>query len=153
MKTNKINRILQSPTARIIIGLLVCLLTVIIAQKIFIIIPGINSINADQRNLYKGIIVSILLIIVYRLFYKKTEKRNITELSTKGFGKSIISGMIIGIVLQGLTMTFIYRNADFNVFSVKPLTSAILPLTVAFTLAIIEEVLLRGIVIELLKKN
>lgn len=157
MKKNRINRILQSPIAIIIIiiiiGLLVCLLTIIIAQKIFIIIPGINSINADQRNLYKGIIVSILLIIVYRLFYKKIEKRSTTELSTKRFGKSLISGMIIGIALQSLTMTVIYWNADFKVISVNPLTAAVLPLTIAFTVAIIEEILLRGIVFRIVEEK
>lgn len=146
-------KILKSFLLKIILGLIVCLAAVIIGQQIFPKIPGVSMLNADVRNLIKGIFVSILILSSYWLFYSKYEKRNITELSTKGLWKKLLVGIIMGCVLQSLTILVIYFYGGFKVIAINPVSTLIIPFTVAFTVAIIEEILLRGIVFRITEEK
>ena len=83
------NKLFQSALARIIFGLVICFASLIIGQQIFTTIPGVSTLNADVRNLIKGIFVSALVLGSYVLFYSKNEKRKITELSTRSLGKHL----------------------------------------------------------------
>ena len=139
-------KILQSTLVRIILGLIICLAAVIIGQQIFLKIPGVSLLSHDVRNLIKGIFVSLLIIGSYWFFYNKYENRIITELSTKGFWKRLCAGILIGSGLQSLTILVIYLYGGFKIIAVNPFSILIIPFTVSFTVAIIEEILLRGIV-------
>ncbi|MCW3110450.1 MAG: family intrarane metalloprotease, partial [Segetibacter sp.] len=147
------HKILNSPLVRIILGLIICLGFVIIGQQIFLKIPGVSLLNTDLRNLIKGIFVSILVIGSYWLFYSKYEDRNITELSTKGMWKKLLAGIISGSGLQTLTILVIYIYGGFKVIAVNPFSTLIIPFTVAFTVAIIEEILLRGIIFRITEEK
>lgn len=59
----------------------------------------------------------------------------------------------MGVILQCLTILVIYINNGFNVVSINPVSFIIIPLTVAFTMAIFEEILIRGILFRIAKKN
>jgi len=150
---NKKQNILKSALARIVFGSIICLASIIIGQQIFLKIPGISNLNPDLRNLIKGIFVSILAIGSYWIFYSKWENRVITELSTIGIWKKLFAGFLIGSVLQSLTILVIYLFAGFKVIAINPISSLIIPFTVAFTVAIIEEVLLRGIVFRITEEK
>ena len=100
----------------------------------------------DVRNLIKGIFVSILAIGSYWLFYRKYENRAITELSANGIGRKLFAGILTGSGLQSLTILVIYLYGGFKVIAVNPVSTLIIPFTVALTVAVIEEILLRGIV-------
>ena len=153
MTTNTKHKILQSALVRIILGLIICLGSVIVGQQIFLKIPAIGTLNPDVRNLIKGIFVSGLAIGSYWLFYCKYEKRNITELSKNGLWKKSFAGILIGIGLQSLTILVIYLYGGFKVIDVNPASTLIIPFTVAFTIAIIEEILLRGIVFRITEEK
>jgi membrane protease YdiL (CAAX protease family) len=146
-------RILKSALVRIILGLIICLAFVIIGQQIFLKIPGIRLLNADLRNFIKGIFVSTLAIGSYWLFYTKYEHRVITELSMNGLWKKLIGGLITGSGLQCLTILVIYIYGGFKIIAVNPASTLIIPFTVAFTVAIIEEILLRGIVFRITEEK
>ena len=146
-------KILNSSLARIILGLIICLASVIIGQQIFLKIPGVSSLNTDSRNLIKGIFVSILAISSYWVFYSKYENRIINELSTKGLWRKLLAGILIGSGLQTLTILVIYLYGGFKVISVNPVSILIIPFTVAFTVAIIEEILLRGILFRITEEK
>ena len=146
-------KIQNSVLVRIILGLIICLTSIIIGQQIFLKIPGINILNADLRNLIKGIFVSILAISSYWFFYSKYENRIITELSTKRLWKKILAGLLTGSGLQSLTILVIYLYGQFKVIAVNPVSTLIIPFTVAFTVAIIEEILLRGIVFRITEQK
>lgn len=143
----------KSALARIIFGLIICFASLIIGQQIFTAIPGVSELNADVRNLIKGIFVSALVLGSYWLFYSKYEKRKIAELSSKSFGKHLLSGIVIGSGLQVLTILIIYLFADFEVVAVNPVNTLIIPFTVAFTVAILEEVLIRGIIFRIAEEK
>jgi uncharacterized membrane protein YfcA len=106
-------KILKSSLVRIILGLIICLGSVIIGQQIFLKIPGVSLLNTDSRNLIKGIFVSILAIGSYWLFYSKYENRAITELSVSRLWKKLFAGILIGSGLQSLTILVIYLYQNF----------------------------------------
>ncbi|MDN3654202.1 CPBP family intramembrane metalloprotease [Ferruginibacter paludis] len=146
-------QLLHSALVRIIFGVLICLVAVIIGQQLFQQIPGIHSLNTNPRNLIKGIFVSILTIGSYWLFYRKYESRIVTELSAKGIGKKLLAGIVTGSGLQCLTIVVVYLYGGFRVIAVNPVATLIIPFTVAFTVSILEEILLRGIVFRITEEK
>lgn len=146
-------RILHSAVVSIILGLIICLAAVIIGQQIFLKIPGVSLLNADTRNLIKGIFVSILVIGSYWLFYSKFDKRAITELSLSGLWKKLFFGILIGSGMQCLTILVMWLYGGFKVIAVNSVLTLIIPFTVAFTVSIIEEILLRGIVFRITEEK
>ena len=145
--------ILQSALVRIVFGLVICLASVIIGQQLFLKIPGVSMLHANTRNFGKGLFVCVLLLSSYWLFYHKYEKRAVTELSMKGMSKKLLAGIATGSGLQLLTILVIYFFAGFKIIAVNPFSTLIIPFTVAFTVAVIEEVLLRGIVFRITEEK
>lgn len=146
-------KIFNSPITKIILSLLVCILIVNIGQEIAKKLLSFTSLDKSYRNLLKGIIVSISAIGSYTLFFKYYEKRKITELSTNRLARNLILGTLIGAILQSLTILIIYLNGGYFVASINPFSFIIIPLTVAFTTAILEEILIRGIVFRLIEEK
>jgi uncharacterized protein len=146
-------KLLKSFLTKIILGLIVCLAAIIIGQQIFLKIPGVSLLSHDARNLIKGIFVSILAIGSYWFFYSKYENRIISELSTKGLWKKLLVGILTGSGLQSLTILVICFYGGFKIIAINPVSTLIIPFTVAFTVAIIEEILLRGIVFRITEEK
>lgn len=144
---------LNNSITRIILGLLVCFAAFIITQNIASKLLGLTGLDKDLRNFLKGIIASVAVIIAYRVFYRKIENRVITEMSTKGIAKNLLLGTLIGVILQSLTVLVIYLNNGFQIVSINPISFVIIPLTVAFTVAIFEETLIRGILFRIVEEN
>ena len=153
MKTTTKQRILNSPLTRIILGLLLCFTVFILAQQLVGKILDLTTIDKNYRNLIKGIIASSFVILTYILFYSKYEKRKIGEFSSKGILKNILLGVVIGTTLQGLTSLVIYFYGNFRIISVNPFSSIITPFAVAFSVAIFEETLLRGIIFRIVEEK
>jgi membrane protease YdiL (CAAX protease family) len=153
MQSTTKQKILNSPLTRIILGLLLCFAVFIFAQQLVGKILDATTIDKNYRNLIKGIIASSFVILSYIYFYKKIEKRQIREFSSKGLLKITILGVLIGTTLQGLTILVIYFWGNFRILSVNPLSSIITPLAVAFSVAIFEETLLRGIIFRIVEEK
>jgi uncharacterized protein len=145
--------LLLNPVARIILGLSVCFVVFIVAQNVTSNLLGITNLDKNFRNLLKGIISSILVLYTYRIFYKYIEKRSVSEISTKGIMKNLMLGILIGVVLQCLTVLVIDLNGDFKILSINPLSFVIILLTVAFSVAIFEEILIRGILFRIIEEK
>ena len=146
-------KLLHNPFVRIILGLLVCFVVFIITQNIVAKLLALTDLDKDFRNLFKGITASVAVIIAYEIFFRKIEKREVTEISAKGIAKNLILGILIGVVLQSLIVFVIYLNNGFHVVSVNPFKFIIIPLTVAFTVAIFEEILIRGIIFRIVEEK
>ena len=149
----KKNRILNAPLTRILLGLLVCFIAFILAQQITGKILDLTVSDKNLRNLIKGIVSSAAVILAYIYFYKKYEKRAITEFSSKGVTEHILIGSGIGIVLQSLTILVIVITGSFEIVAINPFSSIIIPLTIAFSVAIFEEILIRGIIFRILEEK
>ena len=153
MQTTTKQRFLNFPLTKIILGLLICFAVFIITQQLTGKILDLTTIDKNYRNLIKGIIASSFVIFTYIYFYRKYEKREIGEFSGKGLLKNTILGVLIGTTLQGLTILVIYFFGDFQLISVNPFSSIITPFAVAFSVAIFEETLLRGIIFRIVEEK
>lgn len=146
-------KIINYPVTRIILGLIVCFISFIIAQQLAGKMLDLTSLNKNYRNLIKGIIASSAVIIAYIYFFEKLEKRSIKEFSVKGVAKMIIIGILIGAVLQSLTMLVIVLYGGFEIVSVNAVSNMITPFAIAFSVAIFEEILIRGIIFRIMEEK
>lgn len=146
-------RILHFSFTKILIGIIVCVGVVALGQEGLKNIFEFSALGQEYKNLIIGIIVAILAIASYTVLYKFYEKRKITELSVKGLSKNLFWGLVLGVLLQSLTIFVIYLNGGFSVISVNSFIFLIPSLTMAFTSAIFEEILLRGIIFRLIEEK
>ncbi|WP_291149498.1 CPBP family intramembrane glutamic endopeptidase [Flavobacterium sp. UBA7680] len=146
-------KIFNFPVVKIFLALLTFMAVVIIGQQIAVKLLALTSLDKDYRNLLKGLFVSFSCIFSYILFFKKYEKRAITEFSTKGLLKNISIGALIGFILQSLTILVIYLNGSYSVVKINPVSFILIPFTIMFTVAIIEEILVRGIIFRIVEEK
>jgi uncharacterized protein len=81
------------------------------------------------------------------------EQRAVSELTTRGLGRNLLTGILLGTILQSLTIFVIYLFGGFAVVAVNPVSFLLPSLTMAFTSAIFEEILVRGIVYRILEEK
>lgn len=65
--------------------------------------------------------VAILALVSYVTLYKFYEKREIKELSKNGLFKSLTIGIILGVLLQSLTILVIYLKGGYSIVSINPI--------------------------------
>lgn len=146
-------KIFNFPITKMILALITFMAFVIIGQQVAAKLLGLTVLDKDYRNLLKGIFVSALAVTSYIIFFKNYEKRSVTEFASKGLAKNLILGTLIGFILQSLTILVIYISGGFSIIAINPVSFILIPLTVAFTIAIIEEVLVRGIVFRIIEEK
>jgi len=152
-KKNIGQKILHFPLTKIIIGLIVCGGIVGVGQTLIQKALDLTSIDKDLKNLIGGIFVAILAIISYTYLFKFYEKRKITEFSKNGIIKNLTIGIVLGVILQSLTILVIYLKGGYSVISINPVLFIIPPLTIAFTSAVFEETLFRGIIFRITEEK
>ena len=146
-------KILYFPLTKIIIGLVVLGGIVAIGQILAQTILNLTTFGKDLKNLIGGLFTAILAIISYSALFKVYEKRKITEFSKSNIIKNLILGIGLGAILQSLTVLVIYLKGGYNIVSVNPIYFIIPPLTMGFTSAIFEEILIRGIIFRITEEK
>ncbi|CAD0003945.1 CPBP family intramembrane glutamic endopeptidase [Flavobacterium salmonis] len=146
-------KIFKSPVTKMILALLVFMTVVIIGQQIASKLLNSTPLDKDYRNLLKGLFVSTSCVLSYILFFKKYEKRAVKEFASKGIAKNLIIGISVGFILQSLTILVIYLNGSYSVAAVNPVSFILIPFAIMFTVAIIEEILVRGIIFRVLEEK
>ena len=146
-------KILHFPLTKIIIGLVVCGVIVGVGQSLIGKLLNLSTIDEDIKDLCVGIVVAILAMVSYTYLFKFYEKREITEFSKVGMFKSLAIGIILGAVLQSLTILVIYLKGGYSIVSVNPILFLVPSLTMAFTSAIVEEILMRGIIFRITEEK
>jgi len=146
-------KVLNFSLVKILVGFIVCAGIVAFAQIGLGKWLAITSIGKDEKMLLIGFIVALLSIGTYTLLFSFYEKRSITELSIKGLGKNLSMGIGLGLVLQSLTILVIYLNKGFTVVSVNSILFILPSLAMAFTSAIFEEIIFRGILFRITEEK
>ena len=146
-------RIFHFPLTKIIIGIIVVAGIYGISQLFFSQLLKSISISNEINNLVVGIVSSVLSTLSYILLFKFYEKRKITELSTISIGSFLANGILLGFVLQSLTILVIYLGGGFTIISINSILFIIPSLTMAFTSAIFEEILFRGIIFRIIEEK
>jgi hypothetical protein len=152
-KKNLGQRILYFPLTRIIIGIVVCFSIFSIARLGIRRLLNLTGIKEDIKPLIGTSILAIIVLITYITLYRFYEKRKITELSTIGLAKNLIAGIMLGAVLQALTIYVIYLNHGFSVISVNSFVFVLPALGISFGAAIVEEILFRGIIFRITEEK
>jgi len=146
-------KILHFSIVKIIVGIICCAGIVTVAQVGMSKLLSPTSLAKDEKMLLIGIIVAILSIGTYIFLFRYYEKRSITELSIKGLGKNLSIGILLGVLLQSLTILVIYLNKGFTVVSVNSILFILPSLAMAFTSAIFEEIVFRGIIFRITEEK
>lgn len=146
-------KIFNFPVVKIVLALLTFMAVVIIGQQIAVKLLALTPLEKDYRNLLKGLFVSFSCILSYILFFKKYDKRAITEFSAKGLVKNLTIGILIGFVLQSFTILVMYLNGNYSVVNINPVSFILIPFAIMFTVAIIEEILVRGIIFRIVEEK
>lgn len=147
------HKIFYFPLTKIIIGIIVVVGIVALGQYLSGKLLDYFAVEKIVKNLAVGIITAALSILSYSLLFRAYEKRSITEFSTKRIGRNIFTGILLGALLQSLTIFVIYLNGGFTVISVNPFFFLLPALAMAFTSAIFEEVLVRGIIFRIMEEK
>jgi len=146
-------KIFNFPVVKILLALLTFMAVVIIGQQIAAKLLALTPLDRDYRNLLKGLFVSFSCIFSYILFFKKYDKRTITEFATKGLAKNLLIGISIGFILQSCTILVMYLNGNYSIVNINPVSFILIPFTIMFTVAIIEEILVRGIIFRIVEEK
>ena len=146
-------KILYFPLTKIIIGLIFWGLIGSVGQLLVGKLLNLTELDKDIKNLINGIVVAILALVSYVTLYKFYEKREIKELSKNGLFKSLTIGIILGVLLQSLTILVIYLKGGYSIVSINPILFLVPPFAMAFTSAIFEEILMRGIVFRITEEK
>ena len=151
-KKNFGQKILYSPLTKIIIGIIVFAVIYVI-QALTRELLGEIDISRYVKYPIQEIFIAILAIVSYSYLYKVYEKRKITEFSTNGIAKNLTVGVILGTILQSLTILVIYLKGGYAVISINPVVVIIPPLTMVITVSILEETLFRGIIFRIIEEK
>lgn len=154
MNENNISRnTLSLSLKKMILGLLACVLVGGIIQFAVSLLLNPIALDSTLKNGITTLVFPIILLITYIQFFQKFEKRKIKELSGKSFGSNLITGLVIGIVLQTLVMSIIYFNDGIEIIYVNSFKTVLPGLFVSLALAIMQEVIFRGIILRLFEEN
>lgn len=148
-----LKKVLHFPLTKIVIGFVAVLGITALGMWLVDMALNYTTIEKAGRNLITGIVTAALAISGYLLLFRYYEQRRVSELSTKGLGRNLFTGILLGAVLQSLTILVIYLNGGFVIVSVNPVSFLLPPLTMAFTSAIFEEILVRGIIFRILEET
>jgi membrane protease YdiL (CAAX protease family) len=146
-------KIFHFPLTKIVIGLVVCGLVVSVGQMLAGKLLELSTLEESIKNLITGLLVAILAILSYTYLFKYYEKREIKEFSKIGFFRHLTIGIVLGVLLQSLTILVIYLKGGYSIVSINPIIFLVPPLTMAFTSAIFEEILMRGIIFRITEEK
>lgn len=150
---NIAQKILHFPLTKIVVGVIVIVGLFVLSKNVLGGIFQTDLLAKDLIDLIVNIISSILTMVAYIYLYKFYEKRKITEFSTNGIAKNISLGILLGVIAQSLTILVIYLTGDYTIMSINPILYILPALGMAFSSAIFEEILLRGILFRIVEEK
>jgi membrane protease YdiL (CAAX protease family) len=146
-------KILHFPLTKIIIGVSVCGAVLSIGKLLITKILDLTALDVNIKNLITGLVVALFAIVSYTYLFKFYEKREIKEFSKNRLFKSLTIGILLGVLLQSLTILVIYLKGGYSIVSINLILFLVPPLTMAFTSAIFEEILMRGIIFRITEEK
>ena len=155
MNNKKIGqKILYSQLTKIIIGIVVIVAAYLIPIKTLKAFQVIEI----ARFIISPIIASTLVLLSYIALNRYYERRKITELSTHNFGKYLLVGFLLGLLIPSLSVLITYLKGELFILSVSNITFIFLrdftiSIGMGIATAIFEEVLFRGVLFRLMEEK
>src|SRR5689334_3426911 len=110
------------PLIKAIIGVAVIVSSVLLCEQLRKYLADQTKLNNDWRDLIIAVLESSLAVLVYVLLFKFFEKRKIKELSWSTFPKNALSGFVLGLGLQTLTVLVLYIAGDYSAEHINPVS-------------------------------
>ena len=146
-------KILHFPLTKILVG------SILVVSIYLLMCYGLGelfnflTLTKEISSLLIALLSSMIAILVYVFLFKSYEKRKITELSADRITKNLFFGILLGALLQSLTILVMYLKGSFEIISVNSFLFLIPGLTMAFSSAIFEEILMRGVFFRLMEEK
>ncbi len=140
------HKILHFPLVKILIAIIVVVGLYIASQFLFDWLFNVMGLPIQLRYLGISVISSGIAIWAYLALFKVYEKRSVGELNLLGLSKFLLKGILLGAVLQSLTILVMYFAGAYDVLGINPIIQILPGLAMAFSSAIFEEILMRGII-------
>ncbi|MFZ6799562.1 lysostaphin resistance A-like protein [Undibacterium sp. Di24W] len=148
VNTPLLQKIIQFPLTRIILGIATFLLP-------FLLIQVVSSKFINDKMLSK--IVQLLGACVgymcYLLYARYVEKRGTPELNLSGFLGEFGLGFAIGGFMLSATVALIALMGGFQITASSPWSVILIPLMVHITIGMVEEILLRGVFFRVVQQS
>lgn len=135
-------RLMANPFVRIVLGMLLTFtavpLTMLIASRL---------VAKPYRIVWPQLLAAVLVWFGYRFYVRHIEKRQPTELATRGMARELGTGLLFGASLVALTFSVLaalgaYRFDGFNSTSIMILV----PLAELVLVGMAEEMMFRGVI-------
>ncbi len=130
---------------------MVLALLAIIIPYAAIVIP-LNMFVTDKLLRKLGaLVLAAVVLMAYRFYVRIVEKRSVTELSRPGFARELGAGVMLGALLFCVTIGLIAAFGGFHVSGINgwiPLIAAVPSFILA---AVLEEVVIRGVVFRIVE--
>lgn len=146
-------RFFQFSIVRMIAGIVAVIGLMFLSQTAVRELLQIIEVEQQFKSLAVGVVTAVVTLTGYYWLYKRYEQRAITELSVNHLGRDLMTGILLGAVLQTLTISVIVFLGGFAIVSINPVSYLLPSFVMAFTSAIFEEILVRGIVFRLLEEQ
>jgi membrane protease YdiL (CAAX protease family) len=148
-----IKQIFQFFLVKIVIGIVVLIGIVTLGQMGARELLLTTTFDPAIQKLMVGCVTALLSVLAYYFLFRYYEQRNITELSANGLAKNLAMGLLLGALLQSLTIWVIYIMGGFAITALNPISFLLPSFVMGFTTAIFEEILIRGILFRLLEEK
>jgi membrane protease YdiL (CAAX protease family) len=147
------HKLLHLPITRIILGIII--LVLIYSGSIYVLGLLFNSlaVSPELNELIVSGTASIIVLFSYILLYRYYESRTITELTTHHLFRNLIAGIILGSLLQSLTILVMYIGGYYHIEKTNNLVYLIPSLTMGVAAAIFEELIMRGILFRITEER
>jgi uncharacterized protein len=147
-RANRRDRLLQNPIIRIILALLA------IAIPFAIVAIPFNLYVSDKLLKKAGALLLAMVILgAYRTYVKVVERRVATELSGTHAIRELCAGLLLGALLLSLTIGALAALGVYQITGTNGWTAMFAMLPGLIMAAVLEEVVMRGIVFRILEQS
>lgn len=154
MNQNSIGaKILHFPLTRLIVGVLVCGGVAVLAQQGGQVLLSTWPLPPEIQAVGVGLLMATLTLLAYRYLFAFYEQRLITELDPTQFVSSAVVGLLLGFLLQSLVILVIYLAGGYAIVTWNPLVAVLPAFVLALTAAVVEEIIIRGILFRILEEK
>ena len=147
-------RILLFPLTRIIIGIAIFIAVPTLFNK-WVLKPALSEIipNESAEQVIRWTISIFLLLFMYILIFRIYERRSITEFAIRNAGKENIVGFFGGGLLVGCIVVVFLITGSISFTILNPFNVIFKPLILLILLALMEEIIFRGIIYRITEQS
>jgi membrane protease YdiL (CAAX protease family) len=141
--------VLQFPLARIVLGIVFVAVGVLVAQVVIAVIEralGLKSPLPALFVVFEVLFVVLLTYSAYGLYVRLIERRPLVELSWHGSLSDEGHGLVGGFVLIAVVVGILWLLGDYHVTGTHAWTVILAPLAADVPSAVIQQVLVQGII-------